>query len=339
MKNKIVIAVDVMGGDKSPGVVIEGIELFQKQHKVANLYFKLFGKKSEIESRVEGRFAKANIEYEIIDAPNVVLPDDKPSLVIRNKKDSSMYMAVVAIKNGEADAMVSGGNTGALMVVSRFVLGMLANINRPAAITVLPKIEGQFAILDLGANTECSSEFLVQFSIMGTAFARAVMMVDNPSVALLNIGSETNKGKDSLKEAFISLSQNRDMINFDGYIEPDSLIHSSIDVVVTDGFTGNILLKSAEGVFDMLKDTIRKALKSYFFPISSLISKYRISKEMSRFDPALRNGAILIGLNGIVVKSHGKSDARFFANAIKVAYYAVHNDINSHIVNSTEEII
>ena len=339
---------DAMGGDNAPEAIIQGIALFVRHCSGYNLHFKLFGNRSKIlpcvekvmGSRLKDHSKLPGIRYEIIDAPSVILADDRPSAVLRKKRDSSMYMAVLSVKNKESDCMVSAGNTGALMAVSKFVLGMLDDISRPAIISILPKISGEVAMLDLGANLECNSEILMQFAIIGSAFSKAVMKVENPTVALLNIGSEDNKGKDNIKEAFTNLSKNIDMVNFVGYIEPDRLVKSSIDVVVTDGFVGNILLKSMEGTFYLLKDALKTAFcSSIWTRICAFFLRPTLSRKMKRLDPKLRNGAMIVGLDGIIVKSHGKADDKSFANALKVALHAVDNDINSHIIYSSDRVL
>ena len=326
--NLIKIALDCMGGDNAPSIIIEGVKL--ALHKLKNLHFLLYGKKEQICSLVSKHKNIAN-HVSIIDVQSIISPTDKPSIALRKRK-SSIHLAIQSVKNGEADCAISAGNTGALMAISRLILGMLPGINRPAIVTSIPIENKEMIFLDLGANVNCDSETLYQFALMGQAFAQAVFNKENPSIALLNIGSEEVKGTETVKDAYNLLKKSPVKINFKGYIEPDKMFKDDIDVVVTDGFCGNIMLKSIEGMFKLIKNSIKNSCSnSVFGKIKLVLLKYLLNKTLKRFNPKFRNGAMLVGLNGIVIKSHGNADAASFANAISVAVNAVQSKINNQI--------
>lgn len=315
-----------MGADHGAKIVIKGASLTLQN----NVSYLLCGKKDEIEELLL-QYNDLKKCSTVVDTPVIISSNDKPSVALRKRK-SSMHCAIEAVKNQQADCAVSAGNTGALMAISRFILGMLANINRPAIITSLPVLKKEIVFLDLGANVDCDGETLYQFALMGEAFARACFYKSEPKVALLNIGSEEVKGTDVVKEAYNLLKNSSYSLNFHGYIEPDKVFDSDIDVVVADGFCGNIMLKTAEGTFELIKNSIidyHKGSLGYY--MKQLLLKYLLKKPLMRFDPKNKNGALLIGLNGVVVKSHGSADSNAFANAIKVAINLVRNKINNQI--------
>ncbi|MBQ4875564.1 MAG: phosphate acyltransferase PlsX [Rickettsiaceae bacterium H1] len=326
--NKVKIALDCMGGDNAPEVVIEGVKL--AVNKLTDLHFLLYGKKDKIDPLIS---QSKGIEPYIttFDIQSVILPTDKPSVALRKRK-SSMHAAIESIKKGEADCALSAGNTGALMAISRLILGMLPSINRPAIVTAIPAKNNEIVFLDLGANVDCDGKILSQFALMGHVFAANVFCKKNPTVALLNIGSEEVKGTEAVKDAYSLLNGLKGKINFQGYIEPDKMFNSNIDVVVTDGFCGNIMLKSMEGLFKLIKSSIQD-----FHPysisgmIKSILLKLLLKKKLHKFNPKFRNGAMLIGLDGIVIKSHGNACAESFANAISVAVSAAKSEINAQI--------
>ncbi len=324
----IVVAIDCNGGDNAPFSVINAIDLVLA--KTQDVFFLLFGVEKTLAPLI-----KKNIKdyVEIKHTEGVILSTDKPSSALR-KKSSSIHAAVKAVKNGDADCAISAGNTGALMAIAKLTLGMLPGIRRPAIVTTLPGRNKEVVFLDLGANIECDGEILYQFAAMGKIFAETVCKRQNPIIALLNIGSEEVKGTENVKEAFNLLKNSEQSINFAGYIEPNKMLQGCVDVVVTDGFCGNIMLKTAEGVFQFMKGSIIDSCKeSFFSTIKLLLVKYLLKKTAQHCSPTQRNGAMLIGLNGIVIKSHGNADAKAFSAALQVAISAARNNINSQILN------
>jgi len=259
-------------------------------------------------------------------ASEVVLMDESPALALRNKKDSSVRVAVELVKNGEAQACVSAGNTGALMAVSRFVLKMLPGIDRPAIIAALPSMRGSTYVLDLGANVDCGPEHLLQFAIMGATLVAAVEHKDRPSVGLLNIGEEDIKGNGVVKKAAELLRDSE--VNFIGNIEGDGIYKGEADVVVCDGFVGNVMLKASEGMVQMVRSFIRQEfMRSVLARLAGVIVMPVLYAFRKRLDPRRFNGATLLGLRGIVVKSHGSADAFGFERAIERAMEEVRNEV------------
>jgi phosphate acyltransferase len=325
------IAIDAMGGDTGPAAMVAGAALAWQRR--GDLSFLLFGDQALIREeadRHEG-FAAA---CEIVHCDDVIAGTERPSQAIRRAKTSSMGRAVAAVKAGEAQAAVSGGNTGALMAMAKLALRTMPGIDRPALAALLPTLgENDLVMLDLGANTECDVHNLVQFAVMGAAYARVVLDLDRPRVQLLNIGTEELKGTDELKEAAAILRESTDLgMRFDGFVEADKLSRGGADVVVTDGFSGNIALKSVEGTARFVVDLLRRAFSS------SLRSKFgflisRPATELLRhhLDPNNHNGAVFLGLNGLVVKSHGSATEKGVANAIRVAARMVREDLTRKI--------
>ncbi|ABD44515.1 fatty acid/phospholipid synthesis protein PlsX [Ehrlichia chaffeensis str. Heartland] len=331
----ISIAVDAMGGDFAPEAVVSGLDfaltnLLDDQ----NVSFNIYGQGSQVLPILD-KYKDLKEHSVFIDTPEVVLANDKPSFALRKRRSSSMWCAIDSIKSGVTSGVVSSGNTGALMAISRFLLGTLPNIDRPAICTALPsRGEEYFVLLDLGANIESSSNALFQFAIMGSAFAKAVLNIASPKVALLNVGQEEVKGTDVIREAFLLLKQAEGRINFCGYIEPIDILGDKVDVVVTDGFCGNIVLKVAESIAYTFKSVFEKSVTSSIISkFAGLLLKSQMKKDFMRFNPKMYNGAMLLGLNGVVVKSHGNADKVAFAHAIKVTVNAVRNDINAKIIH------
>ncbi|KJV65436.1 MULTISPECIES: phosphate acyltransferase PlsX [Ehrlichia] len=331
----ISIAVDAMGGDFAPEAVVSGLDfaltnLLDNQ----NVSFNIYGQESQVLPILDEYKNVKNYSL-FFNTPEVVLANDKPSFALRKRRSSSMWCAIDSIKGNVTSAVVSSGNTGALMAISRFLLGTLPNIDRPAICTALPSKGGEeFVFLDLGANIDCSSSSLFQFAIMGNAFAKAVLNIPNPKVALLNVGQEEVKGTGVIREAFLLLKQIENKINFCGYIEPIDILESKVDVVVADGFSGNIVLKVTESLAYTFKSVFEKSVASSMITkFAGLLLKSSMKKDFMRFNPKMYNGAMLVGLNGVVVKSHGNADKVAFANAIKVAVNAVRNDINAKIIH------
>jgi len=256
--------------------------------------------------------------------------DEAPAKALRLKKDSSMRVAINLVKNGEASACVSAGNTGALMATARFVLKMLPNIDRPAIITALPSIEGQTFVLDLGANVDCSAEHLLQFGVMGSERVAAAEGINSPRVGLLNIGEEDTKGNEQVKQAHQLLKASD--LNYIGFAEGDDVYKGGVDVVVTDGFVGNVALKSAEGVAKMISHSLKAAFKANWYGrMVALLALPVLKCFKQKIDPRRHNGASLLGLKGIVIKSHGSADALSFANAIGVAIKEIEHDVPNRI--------
>ncbi|MDH3662712.1 MAG: phosphate acyltransferase PlsX [Alphaproteobacteria bacterium] len=323
------IAIDAMGGDHAPQVVIAGADMARARH--ADLHFLLFGDEAAIAPLIKAR-AGLERQAEIVHTPDRVEPDAKPSQVLRHGRKSSMGLAIEAVKEGRAAAVVSAGNTGALMALSKFVLKTLPGIERPAIGSLMPTRRREIVFLDLGANAECDAENLVQFAVMGEVFAREVLGIDKPTVGLLNIGTEDLKGNDTIRQAAAALRESSLPIEFRGFVEGTDLTNGTTDVVVTDGFTGNVALKVAEGTAGLYTHFLRQAFKSSFLSrIGYLLSRGALNTLRQRLDPRRYNGAMFLGLNGVVIKSHGGTDALGFANAINVAVDLVQQGTNQRI--------
>lgn len=323
------IAIDAMGGDHAPQVVIAGADMARERHP--DLHFLLFGDEALIGPLVQARPSLAN-RATIRHTSDSVAADDKPSQVLRRGRESSMGLAIEAVKTGEAAAVVSAGNTGGLMALAKFMLKTLPGIERPAIGSVMPTRTSSTVFLDLGANAECDAENLVQFAVMGEVFAREVLGIDKPTVGLLNIGTEDLKGNDTIRQAAAALRESSLPIEFRGFVEGTDLNSGTVDVVVTDGFTGNVALKVAEGSVGMYTYFLRQAFKSTLMSrLAYVLAKPALQKLRQRLDPRRYNGAMFLGLNGIVVKSHGGTDALGFANAIDVAVDLAKQGTNERI--------
>ena len=317
MTDRIVIALDAMGGDAAPDMVVGGAALARRQ--LPHVRFLLFGDFPRLELLVAKHAVLADC-VEIRHTEQVVKGDDKPSAALRNARESSMRKAIDAVKEGAAAAAVSAGNTGALMAMSKFVLKTLNGIDRPAIITALPTAKGSCCILDLGANVQCSADNLVQFAVMGKVFARTVLGVEKPTIGLINIGIEEIKGNEAVREAAAILRETTLPIEFAGFIEGDDVAAGAVDVAVTDGFTGNVALKFAEGMVKLMSGFVRECFRSSWRArMGYLLARPALLLLRQRTDPRRYNGAIMCGLNGIVVKSHGGADALGFSYAIAVA--------------------
>jgi glycerol-3-phosphate acyltransferase PlsX len=325
------IAIDAMGGDTGPAVMIAGMARARRKDRA--LHFDVYGDESLIAPELgkHPALAQATTIHHTTDAIEAA---EKPSQAIRRAKTTSMGMAINAVKEGVADAALSGGNTGALMAMSKLALRTMPGIDRPALAALLPTLgEQDCVMLDLGANTECDAQNLVQFAVMGSAYARTVLGVSKPRVKLLNIGTEELKGTDELKAA-AALLREADYLafRFDGFTEGDQLSRGNVDVVVTDGFSGNIALKTAEGTARFVTDLLRRAFKSSLRSKAGFaLSKPALNLLKHHLDPNNHNGAVFLGLNGLVVKSHGGANPKGVANAINVAASMVRNDITRKI--------
>ena len=316
MKDLIKIAVDAMGGDGSPKKIIDGLIHNHKKNK--ENFFRIFGKKDEIEINLNNQIDK-NF-FEIIDTNNKVKSTDSPLEAAKRGKDTSMWLSIESVKKKESDIVISAGNTGALLVIAKLNLKMIENIDKPALSALWPNKKGMSVVLDLGANIECSSKNLVDFSIMGASLYKSLYPQESPNVALLNIGSEELKGNETIKETFQILNEKKtDNFSFAGYIEGNQLMNGEVNVIVSDGFTGNVALKTAEGTANFITSELRKALSgSLLGKISSFLNFKNLNNFKKRLDPRLYNGAIFIGLDTPVVKSHGGTDYIGFSNSIDV---------------------
>lgn len=332
------IAIDAMGGDSGPAAMVGGIERASKRDR--DLEFLIFGDEGLVRAELD-RHPRLRAPVTVIHSPEAIHAGEKPSQAIRRARSTSMGMAINAVKDGQADAALSGGNTGALMAMAKLALRTMPGIDRPALAALLPSLgDKDFIMLDLGANTECDAQNLVQFAVMGAAYARTVLETARPRVKLLNIGTEELKGTDELKEAAALLREAAGYLpfKFDGFTEGDQLSRGSIDVVVTDGFSGNIALKTAEGTARFVTDLLRRAFKSSLRSKAGFaLSKPALNLLKVHLDPNNHNGAVFLGLNGLVVKSHGSANPKGVANAIAVAARMVRNDITRKIGDDLDE--
>jgi glycerol-3-phosphate acyltransferase PlsX len=320
------IAIDAMGGDTGVAAMIAGAS--RARRKDHSLEFVVFGDESSIEREIEAHPSLAPA-VTLVHSPEQIAATEKPTQAIRRARTTSMGMAINAVKVGQADAAVSGGNTGAMMAMSKLALRTMPGIDRPALAALLPTLHHDSVMLDLGANTECDAQNLVQFAVMGSAYARTVLGISKPRVKLLNIGTEELKGTDELKEAAALLREASYLpLRFDGFTEGDQLSRGHADVIVTDGFSGNIALKTAEGTARFVTDLLRRAFKSSLRSKAGFaLSKPALDLLKVHLDPNNHNGAVFLGLNGLVVKSHGGANPKGVANAIGVAASMVRNDI------------
>ena len=326
MNRAITIALDVMSGDRgAEAVVCAAVETVKKHQQVSLL---LVGDESVIAENLPANFDSGRIEIQ--HASQVVTMNDPPALALRKKRDSSMRRAINSVKEGRAGACVSAGNTGALMATARYVLKTLPGIDRPAISTAIPAIQGHTHMLDLGANIDCSAEHLFQFAVMGSVLANAVDNIQSPRIGLLNIGEEAIKGNDQVKEASRLLEASS--LNYHGYIEGDAIYSDVVDVVVCDGFVGNVSLKTSEGVAKMIAHYMREEFKrNWINKFTGMIAMPVLKAFKKRIDPRQYNGASLLGLQGIVIKSHGGADAFSFQQAIEIAILEVSKDIPNRI--------
>ena len=337
MTKPITLALDAMGGDNAPKQVIRGMDLARE--RFPNLSFIVFGDEQRIAPLIQHNRRLADI-CEIRHTIDAIADTDKPSQALRRGTNSSMRLAIDAVRDGDAQGVVSAGNTGALLVVAKFVLKTLPGITRPAFTGFFPTLKGESVMLDLGANIDCDADNLVQFAVMGTAFSRAVLGIDRPRVALLNVGAEELKGHDALKTAAEILRMaDSPIMNFIGYVEGNDIPAGKADVVVTDGFTGNVALKTAEGTANLVTTFLRGAFRrSLMSRLGYLMARGAIAALRERIDPRIYNGAMFVGLNGTVVKSHGGADAMGFAAAIGVAHDMVGGNINDQIIEDLERV-
>ena len=306
-----------MGGDAAPAIVVQGAELARERHP--ELKVLLFGDRARIEPLL-ARAKRLRDCAEIRHTDTVIAADDKPGQALRKGRDSSMGLAIEAVASGEAAGVVSAGNTGALMALSKFQLRTLPGIDRPALAALFPTMRGDSVMLDLGANVQCDANNLVQFALMGAAFARTVMGLPRPSVGLLNVGEEELKGNDVVRAAAQILRASTLPLDFQGFVEGDDIPRGATDVIVTDGFTGNVALKTAEGTAKLYTQFLKQALRSSWRArLGYLLARGAFEAMRERVDPRYYNGGVFLGLKGVSVKSHGGTDATGFATAIDLA--------------------
>ena len=329
MSKNITIAVDAMGGDGSPKKIIDGISHHNKNSK--NIFYKIFGDKEKILSNLPSGLSKD--VFEIFDTKNNVKGTDTPLEAAKRGKDTSMWLAIDSVKNKEADAIISAGNTGALLVIAKLNLKMIENIDKPALSALWPNEKGMSVVLDLGANIECSDKNLIDFAVMGSSVFKSLYPNEIAKVALLNIGSEEMKGNEVIKETYQKLNRIKSSdYEFKGYIEGNNLMKGDVNVIVSDGFTGNIALKTAEGTANFITKELKKTFTNNIIgKLSGLINYFNFKKFKKRLDPRLYNGAIFIGLDSPVIKSHGATDYIGFSNSLSVCEKIVRGDLISKI--------
>ncbi len=330
----IVVALDAMGCDKGVGVVIGAANLVAKTHK--NVRFIVYGKSAPIQIQLK-KYKRLQDRLEVVHTDRVIKAGEKPSAVLRTGRDSSMAQVFQAVKEGTAHCAVSGGNTGALMALSMFTLRLIKGVSRPALCTSIPTQNGPTSILDLGANISVDAKNLVQFSIMGSLFFTLLHRIKNPSVGVLNVGAENTKGHPELHQTANLLSSHA-LVNYHGFVEGDDIMKSTVNVVVTDGFSGNIALKSMEGTARLISKILKKSILSSVFGILGMVCALPVFLRLrKRLDPSLYNGAIMLGLNGIAIKSHGATNAFGFSNAIKIAINLVEQDFITSLQHELEK--
>ncbi|TVQ85373.1 MAG: phosphate acyltransferase PlsX [Chromatiaceae bacterium] len=326
MGTRLTIALDAMGGDHGPSVVVPAALGFLRQRPDAELI--LVGREEAIQPHLKE--AAPGAALRIHHATQEVAMDELPSRALRNKKDSSMRVAIDLVKRGEADACVSAGNTGALMATARFVLKTLAQVDRPAIIAAVPSLDGQTHMLDLGANVDCTAEHLLQFAVMGSELVRAVVGIASPRVGLLNIGQEEIKGNEQVRQAHELLAASS--LNYIGYVEGDDIYVGEVDLVVTDGFVGNVALKTSEGAAKFMAHLLRQHFNRNLLSRLAALAALPVLRGFRRtVDPRRYNGASLLGLQGIVIKSHGGADVLAFENAIHIAAKEINTKVIARI--------
>jgi glycerol-3-phosphate acyltransferase PlsX len=330
------LAIDAMGGDQAPDIVLDGLDLAAERHPGAR--FLLVGDEARLTPLLAARPRAAKL-CALRHAPDAIPGDMKPTLALRQGRNSSMRLAIDAVAGGEAAGVVSAGNTGALMALAKIVVKTMPEIGRPALAAIGPSARGDVVLLDLGANVQCDARNLVEFAIMGDAFARAVLGLPSPSIGLLNVGSEELKGDDRVRDAAEVLRAPGAGLNFHGFVEGHDIAAGTVDVVVTDGFTGNVALKTGEGALKLMRDLLREVFTSSVpARMGYLLARPALDRLREWMDPRRYNGAILLGLNGVVVKSHGGTDAKGFAHAVDVAMDMVNHGFTQNIRESLSRL-
>ena len=340
MNKKITIAIDAMGGENSPSKTIEGVKIFLKNNKNKDYNLKLFGDEKQIKDKlIEYKIPQSSIS--IIHTDSVVSDEETPLTAVKNSKNTSMWKCIQSQINNDSDISLSAGNTGVLLVISRMILKMMSGVSKPALAGLWPNEKNMNVVLDLGANIECDDTNLVDFAELGSALYKSLYPKDNPIVTLLNIGSEEIKGTEILKKAYKKLSSLSDGTNFifKGYVEGNKIMKGETNVIVTDGFTGNIALKTAEGTAKFLTDNLKKTLtENIMSKISLIFSYFSLKRFKNRLDPRKYNGAIFLGLNGPVVKSHGGTDSLGFYYSLDLCYKIVKGNLIKEIKNNLSHL-
>ncbi|MFW0777649.1 MAG: phosphate acyltransferase PlsX [Rickettsiales bacterium] len=328
-KLRLPIALDAMGGDNAPECVLKGAQMALARHPGSR--FILFGNRYILEPMLDS-MPKLKACCEIVHTEEAIAMEDKPSTAVRRGRKSSMWLAIKSVKEERACAVVSAGNTGALMAMSKLILRTLPGVSRPAIAALFPTMRGECVMLDLGANVESSANDLFRFAVMGDAFARAVLGLSHPKIGLLNVGAEDLKGRNEVKDAKKLIESSGLDLNFHGFVEGNDIAEGTTDVVVSDGFTGNVALKTAEGAARLIRTYLREAFSSSpAAKIGGLMASGALGVVRDKLDDRKRNGAMFLGLNGIAVKSHGGADAFSFCNAVSVAIELVAHHINDRI--------
>ncbi len=336
MAAHITISIDAMGGDNGPSTVLDGLAHSHDQNQ--DIRFLLFGDEADLEKQLK-KHSRLSNAVELIHADTAVAMDTKPTQALRKRDGTSMWAAIEAVKEGRANAVVSAGNTGALMAMSRMSLGMMSSIDRPAIAAMWPCQTGRSIVLDVGANVEASASHLLDFAIMGRACAMVLFHKEDPSIGLLNIGSEDLKGHSSIREAAEVLKDPSLRLNYVGFVEGDDISAGTVDVVVTDGFTGNVALKTAEGTARLIGTFVRDSFsQSLLTKLGALFAGSAFKSLRERLDPGTVNGGPFMGLNGLVVKSHGGTDANGYASAVNVAIELARGDFVNRMAKTVERV-
>ena len=332
MDKVIIIAVDAMGGDGSPKKVIDGIVHHYQSNK--NTHYQIFGNKKVIENLISNNLDKNS--FEIINTTEVVAGTDTPLGAAKRGKNTSMWLAVESVKNKKADIVISAGNTGALLVIAKLNLNMIENIDKPALSALWPNKKGMSVVLDLGANIECNDKNLIDFAFMGSSLFNSLYPKEKAKVAILNIGSEEVKGNEVIKDTYQKLNQiENSNYEFKGYIEGNELMNGDVNVIVADGFTGNVALKTAEGTANFITSELKKTMSSSLIgKISTLLNIQNLKRFKKKLDPRLYNGAIFIGLDSPVIKSHGGTDYIGFSNSLSVCTKIIEGNLIEKIKNN-----
>lgn len=337
MSNTLVISIDTMGGDNAPESVIDGVSRVALKDK--DVFFFLYGDETQIKELAD-KYHLPDDRYKIHHTTDVIKGDAKPSVAVRSGRESSMWKAIMSVRNGYAKAVVSAGNTGALMAMSKICLGTLSGIDRPAIAGVLPTLNGPVVTLDLGANAECNSQNLVEFSIMGHVLHRVLFQSTQPSIGLLNIGSEETKGRDEIREAASVLKELNGKVNFIGFVEGNDICLGKSDIVVADGFSGNVALKTIEGTAKFITTSLKQTVRSSFLSsLGFLIARSALKKLKAKMDPRRYNGAMFLGLKGISVKSHGGADALAFSYAVEAAVRMARSNLCEKIKEELKHVM
>ncbi|MEI8321425.1 MAG: phosphate acyltransferase PlsX [Alphaproteobacteria bacterium] len=331
---KLILSLDAMGGDNAPHMVIEGAALAIAQNP--DLFLLIYGDESQLNPLLK-KFPALTGHYKLIHTPEFIKSDEKPSIALRQGKQSSMRLAIDAVANGEAQGVISAGNTGAYMAMGKFFLKTIPGIDRPAIVASFPTNKKPCVMLDLGANVQCDHNHLVQFALMGNAYAREILNLEHPTVGLLNVGEEEQKGNPAVQMAATILRRAPNTINFHGFIEGDDIAKGTVDVIVTDGFTGNITLKTIEGMVTFMMNLAREAFQtSWLARLGYLFCIPAFKPIKKKMNPKAYNGAMFIGLKGVAIKSHGGADALAFSAAVLTAAKLVSHNFNHQIETNLE---